>query len=425
VPHLVIRSPDEFLELLVREQVTVLNQTPSAFRQLSWAEGQRHERADLRLRYVIFGGEALGLESLEPWFERHGDERPTLVNMYGITETTVHVTYRVIRRADLARGLGSVIGRPIPDLRLYLLNEKLQPVPPGVPGEIFVGGAGVARGYLNRPELTAERFLRDPFSNAPGARLYRSGDLARYTAQGELEYLGRKDGQVKLRGFRVELGEIESVLNRHGAVRESVVLAQADESGGKRLVAYVVGTEAGITGEQLREFVSHRLPDYMVPASFVWLERLPLTANGKVDRRALAQAELPPPPEKSNQPPRDKIERLVSDIWRQVLGRGPVGVESNFFHLGGHSLLATQVIARLAATLGLELSVRLIFEFPTVAGLAGALRQIQAEQPAGGAAIPRRRQEAEAQDLLSRIEQLSAEEVDEILGQPGAHTLSA
>ena len=235
VSYPVSRSPESFYELLRREGVTVLNQTPSAFRQLLWAEegllaGRKEIGPELSLRWVIFGGEALELQSLGPWFEQHGDVRPRLVNMYGITETTVHVTYRELRAADLSGASGSVVGRPIPDLTLHVLGPESQPLPVGIPGEIQVGGAGLALGYLGRPELTAERFVPDPFG-AAGARLYRSGDLARRLPGGDLEYLGRIDHQVKIRGFRIELGEIESALGRHPSVREAVVLARADGSG--------------------------------------------------------------------------------------------------------------------------------------------------------------------------------------------------
>ncbi|MEH1860991.1 MAG: amino acid adenylation domain-containing protein [Nostoc sp.] len=239
VPYLVTRSPESFLELLCQEQVTILNQTPSAFRQLIQAELSIATAGDLKLRLVIFGGEALELKSLQPWFERHGDQFPQLVNMYGITETTVHVTYRPLSKADLNH-TASVIGRPIPDLHVYVLDEHKQLVPIGVPGEMYVGGEGVTRGYLNRPELTDERFISDPFSNNPKARLYKTGDKARYLPNGELEYLGRIDNQVKIRGFRIELGEIEVVLSYHPLVHESVVIIREDTSGDKRLVAYLV-----------------------------------------------------------------------------------------------------------------------------------------------------------------------------------------
>ncbi len=231
VPYLVSRSPDAFYQLLVNEQVTVLNQTPSAFRQLNHAEANSTgSPTDLALRLVIFGGEALELQSLKPWYERHGDQRPLLVNMYGITETTVHVTYRALSFADVLEKKGSVIGGPIPDLQVYVLDAYMQPVPLGVIGEMYVGGDGCARGYSGQPALTATRFVPHPFSTKPGDRLYRTGDRARYLANGDLEYLGRIDHQVKIRGFRIELGEIETVLQSHAGVREAVVLAREDSA---------------------------------------------------------------------------------------------------------------------------------------------------------------------------------------------------
>jgi amino acid adenylation domain-containing protein len=239
VPYFVARSPMAFYELLCRERVTVLNQTPSAFRQLMQAEESVEPGNNLSLRWVIFGGEALELPSLKPWFERHGDRSPQLVNMYGITETTVHVTYRPLSLADL-NGQGSVIGCAIPDLQVYILDKNRQLVPVGIPGEMYVSGAGVARGYLNRPDLTAERFISNPFSEKKEARLYKTGDLARYLPNGDIEYLGRIDTQVKVRGFRIELGEIEETLRQHPAVQDAAAIARDDTSGNKRLVAYVV-----------------------------------------------------------------------------------------------------------------------------------------------------------------------------------------
>jgi amino acid adenylation domain-containing protein/non-ribosomal peptide synthase protein (TIGR01720 family) len=370
VPYWVSRSPEAFAELLYREQVTVLNQTPSAFRQLMQVILEGESRG-LALRYVIFGGEALDLQALRPWFERFGDRPPRLINMYGITETTVHVTYRPIALNDVLSGSGSVIGRSIPDLQVYVLDHWLRPVPIGVAGEIYIGGAGVGRGYLNRPELTAERFIADPFTAAPGARLYRSGDLARRLPNGDLEYLGRIDDQVKIRGFRIELGEIESALAQHSAVRESVVIVREDIPGDKRLVAYYVADrDAPLMADEIRGFLRAKLPDYMVPAAFVRLDGLPLTGHGKVDRKALPALDQTRPDVRGGYvAPRTAIEETLSGIWAAVLGLERVGVHDSFFELGGDSILAIQIIAR-ARQAGLSFTPRELFQHSTIAELA-------------------------------------------------------
>jgi amino acid adenylation domain-containing protein len=370
VPFSVSRTPEDFHRLLCEEGVTVLNQTPSAFRQLIQVDEVKGPSPSLALRLIIFGGEALDFKSLKPWFERHGDQKPRLVNMYGITETTVHVTYRPIDAADLFGG--SMIGIPIPDLQVYLLDEQGHSVPFGVPGEICVGGAGVGRGYLNRPELTAEKFIADPFSSKPGARLYKTGDLARYLPDGNLEFLGRIDQQVKIRGFRIELGEIEAVLNGHPAVRESVVIAREDVPGEKILAAYlVVRQEPAPTATELREFLLKKLPDYMVPAAFVKLEKLPLTPNGKIDRKAL------PVPDENRLglgvqfvAPRTPTEVALAKIWCELLGVNQIGIHENYFELGGHSLMAVRIIFRIRDALKVELPVRMISEFPTISELS-------------------------------------------------------
>src|SRR5205085_1476030 len=262
-PYLVSRSPQAFYDLLLEQQVTILNQTPSAFRQLMQVDEAAAESRDLGLRAVIFGGEALDLQSLRPWFARHGDERPQLVNMYGITETTVHVTYRALTTADAAEGQGSLIGQAIPDLYVYVLDQQLEPVAVGVAGEFYVGGAGVGRGYLNHPELTAQRFIADPYVAEAGARLYRTGDLGRRLANGELEYLGRIDQQVKIRGFRIELGEVEATLYEQAGVKEAVIVAREMGGGEKQLVAYIVGDEqAPPSVNELRNGLKQKLPEY-------------------------------------------------------------------------------------------------------------------------------------------------------------------
>jgi amino acid adenylation domain-containing protein/non-ribosomal peptide synthase protein (TIGR01720 family) len=385
VPFLVSRSPEAFYELLAKEQVTVLNQTPSAFRQLIQAEESIGPK-QLALRYVIFGGEALEMQSLRPWFERHGDQEPRLVNMYGITETTVHVTYRPLSKDDL--GPSSVIGVPIPDLQIYILDAQRQPVPIGVPGEMYVGGAGLARGYLRRPELTAERFVPDQLTGQPGARLYRTGDLARFLPGRDIEYLGRIDHQVKIRGFRIELGEIESVLCQHPAVREAAVIAREDAPGAKRLVAYLVSPQATPDVSVLREHLKTKLPEYMVPAAFVFLERLPLTASGKVDRKALPVPEHQRPELAGRYvAPRTPAETKLATIWSKVLRLERVGINDNFFELGGDSILSIQIISS-ARGEGLKLTPRLLFAHQTIAELAAVAgvaddRQTMPEAVAG------------------------------------------
>jgi len=376
VPFSVSRDPAAFYELLRRERVTVLNQTPSAFRQLNQAEGSLPERnggaqAELSLRLLIFGGEALELQSLRPWFERHGDERPRLVNMYGITETTVHVTYRPITTDDLNAGRGSVIGRAIPDLQVYVLDDDLRPVPAGLQGELYVGGAGLARGYLNRPDLTAERFRPDPFGGEPGARLYRTGDLARLVPGGDLEYLGRADDQVKVRGFRIELGEVNAALAQHPSVRESIVLARKDVPGEKRLVAYsVCDEEARPTSGDLREFLKDKLPEHMIPSAFVFLEALPLTPNGKVDRKLLPAPNWAAPElEGVFVAPRTKVERALAEVWAEALGVRQVGIDDNYFALGGDSIRSIRVRAGALAR-GLDFSLQQLFQHPTIRELA-------------------------------------------------------
>lgn len=375
VPFDVSRSPELFHELLVREKVTVLNQTPSAFRQLIAADALSARHKELALRYVVFGGEALEMRTLQPWFERHGDEKPRLINMYGITETTVHVTYRPLRADDVTRA--SVIGVPIPDLQLLVLDGRLRPVPVGMAGELFVGGAGLARGYHQRPELTGTRFIPNPF--VPGERLYRTGDLVRRLPDGDLEYLGRIDQQVKIRGFRIELGEIESVLLKHPRIRETVVQARDDGYGGKKLVAWMVedpnAPEA--TSADLRTHLKAFVPDYMVPSAFVRLERMPLTNNGKLDARA-----LPEPTEERTTAtefaaPTTHAELILAEIWQRILKVPRVGIHDNFFELGGDSILTILVVSQ-ARQKGLTLTPKLLFDFPTIAELAARAQSTKA-----------------------------------------------
>jgi amino acid adenylation domain-containing protein len=376
VPFAVSRDPLAFYELLRHQRVTVLNQTPSAFWQLSQAEEEllkRHSNVpeELALRLIIFGGEALELQKLESWLDRHGDEHPQLVNMYGITETTVHVTYRPITRDDLTAGRGSVIGRALPDLHLYLLDNDLHSLPDAAEGEIYVGGAGVARGYLNRPDLTAERFVPDPFSREPGRRLYRTGDLARRVDGDDLEYQGRADEQVKVRGFRIEPGEVNAALARHPAIRESIILAREDARGEKRLVAYCVcNALAAPTGGDLHEFLKDKLPSHMIPSAFVFLDALPLTPNGKIDRKLLPVSDLiEPEPGATFVAPRTNVEEVLAEVWAETLGVRRVGIDDNYFTLGGDSILSIRVRAGMLER-GFNFSLEQLFRHPTVRGLA-------------------------------------------------------
>jgi amino acid adenylation domain-containing protein/non-ribosomal peptide synthase protein (TIGR01720 family) len=377
VPYEVSRSPEDFHALLYREGITVLNQTPSAFKQLMQvACAPEHAALQLSLRYVVFGGEALEVKSLRPWFERFGDQAPQLINMYGITETTVHVTYRPISMADLQREVGSPIGEPIPDLSWYLLDGDLNPVAKGCIGELYIGRAGLARGYLNRADLTTLRFIPDPFA-ADGGRLYRTGDLARYRADGVIEYIGRIDHQVKIRGFRIELGEIEAQLLEQTAIRQAVVLAQPGLSG-QQLVSYLVPSDASLLDataeiqgqwrDKVRVELKANLPDHMVPAHLLLLGQLPLTANGKLNRSALPSPDASQA-QQAYQAPQSELEQRLAAIWKDVLKLPQVGLNDNFFELGGDSIISIQVVSR-ARQAGIRLNPKDLFQHQTIARLA-------------------------------------------------------
>ena len=332
VPADVTRSPEELRELLDRETVTVLSQTPTAFGSLA-------ARGPLGVRTVVFAGEPLDFAGLRSWAQGSGLDAPALVNMYGITETTVHTTYHRVTEADLGPEGGNPIGHPLSDLAVRLLDEWGNLVPIGVAGEIHVAGPGVTRGYLGRPGLTAGRFVPDPLG-APGSRTYRSGDLARWRPDGSLEFLGRTDHQVKIRGYRVELGEIEAVLTTHPQVRQALVVKQ-EQASGARIIAYVVPEQAAPPPAELAAHCASALPDYMVPAAFLALHQIPVNANGKLDRSAL------PPVERQalrasgeRVAPRTPDELRMAAAWAQVLGVAEVGVHDSFFDLGGDSIRA-------------------------------------------------------------------------------------
>jgi amino acid adenylation domain-containing protein len=386
VPRETVRSPEKLLELLAEEEVTVLSQTPSAFLPLTRAG---RSRRDLSLRHVVFAGEALEAAALKPWADSQGDLCPRLINMYGITETTVHVTFHEVTAADLGGARNGRIGAPLADLRACVMDSRMEPLPVGVPGELCIGGAGLARGYLHRPELTAERFVPAPFGGLPGERLYRSGDLARRLPDGTFQYLGRIDQQVKIRGYRIELGEIEAALGRHpelsgvaaGTRREPE--GELSPDGKLSLVAWFVPRVPSRIPrvDELRSFLRISLPDYMIPAAFVALREMPLTPNGKIDRRALPD----PGPERpfltsAYVGPASPAEATLAGIWEEVLGIESVGVNDNFFSLGGDSILSVRVKA-IARQRGLSFEVEQLFSFQTVAELARAIDPAKGESP--------------------------------------------
>jgi amino acid adenylation domain-containing protein len=371
-------SVERFLRTCTAEGVTVLG-LPTAY----WHTIVDHLETETPvfpsvLRLVIVGGEAASAERLATW-QRRAPARAIVANGYGPTEATIVATVCDLTGEHAPECASKApIGRPIANTRVHVLDAELRPVPVGVPGELYVGGVGVARGYVNRAGLTAAAFVPDPFCPGEGRgggrcgeRLYRTGDLARYLPDGHLEFLGRADHQVKVRGFRVELGEVEATLAQHPAVKAAVVQAVDDGPGG-RLVAYVVpaaGEEPGVS--ELRRFVQGRLPEYMVPSAFVSLETLPLTPTGKVDRRALpAPDRLRPELDRELVAPRTPTEKAVAAIWAQVLGLEQVGAHDGFFELGGHSLLATQVVTRVRQEFKVEIPFRALLEAATVAGMA-------------------------------------------------------
>ena len=398
IPRDVVLSPLDLAAAIRDRGITVINLATALFNQIA-----RDAPGAVRgVRHVLFGGEAA-----DPGWVReilsHGPPQH-LLNVYGPTETTTFATWHQV--SEVPAGTVSVpIGRSIASARVYVLDRQLEPVPVGLPGELYIGGPGLARGYFNRPGLTAERFVPDPFGptvrGKAGGRLYRTGDRARWRSDGVLEFLGRLDGMIKLRGHRIEPGEIEAVLREHPAVRAGVVIAREDAPGEKRLVAYVVAEGVAVGSDELRRFLRQRLPDFMVPSVFMVMETLPISATGKVDRRALpAPTDARPELEQAFVPPRDSIEEAVAGIWSAVLRVDRVGVHDNLFALGGHSLLATQIISRIRATLDVELPLRAIFEAPTVAMLAVQVAAARSSQASGRAPM----EPAELEPRLGRIE---------------------
>lgn len=374
----VLTNPDLFREYAIKHSIDVLKIVPS---HLSALLGENTDGLELPKRCLIVGGEALSWDLVKRILDK--ERKCVVINEYGPTESTVGSAVAYIDKIESEYLASASIGKPAANTTTYILNENLQVVPIGVPGEIYIGGSGLARGYLNRPDLTAERFISDPFSKEEGGRLYRTGDLARYLPNGEMEYLGRIDDQIKIRGFRIELGEIESVIGQFGDIRESVVTTREEQKGDKRLIAYVVSrSDSKIEPAELRNFLREKLPDYMVPTAFVQLEKLPLTPNGKVDRKKL------PAPEKDTLSagdgfiaPRTETETKLAQIWSDLLGVDNIGVQDNFFELGGHSLLAIRMFSAVEESFRKSVPLATLFSAGTIEKLAEILDQKDWEEP--------------------------------------------
>jgi len=393
-------SGADLQQLIEKHRLTAFELTTAHWHEWVYELSLSKQRPPNSLRFVIMGGEKVLPERFATW-QKFGIP---LIHVYGLTETTITSTiYKPPLRVEDQEVWSKLpIGRPVANTQIYLLDTNLQPVPIGVPGELHIGGAGLARGYLNRPELTEEKFIPNPFSDEPGARLYKTGDKARYLPDGNIEFLGRIDHQVKLRGFRIELGEIEATLTQHPQVRQTLVMDREDVLGDKRLVAYVVsGQEQPPSVSEVRHFLKQKLPDYMVPAAFVLLDVLPLTPNGKIDRRALPAPDTTRPFEEGAYvAPQSPVEEMVAGIWADVLAVKEVSIHDNFFDLGGHSLLVTQLISRLRDTFNVEFPLRGLFESPTVASLSERLEALRRTEQ-GLVAPPLLPVEREGELLLS------------------------
>jgi amino acid adenylation domain-containing protein len=371
VPKIIAKDTAAYLQLLNKEQVTILNQTPSAFYNLA-QEDLANAEADLNIRMVIFGGEALSPARLKEWHEKY--PRVKLINMFGITETTVHVTYKEIGDHEIRNNISNV-GKPIPTLSVFLFDEYMKLVPRGIIGELYVGGAGVSRGYLGNAELTAKKFIINPYN--PGERLYRTGDLARVLHSGDIEYIGRIDHQVQLRGFRIELGEIESQLNNFPGIKESVAIARGNDDD-KYLLAYYV-SEFAIEAGELRKFLHDKLPDYMVPSHFIRVEKMPLTSNGKLDKQALPDPQITA--DEMHTGPANAIEEKLLEIWAEVLKLEPsvIGVNKSFFELGGHSLRATILINKISKEFQVSVALKDVFRNQDIISLARYINDARRE----------------------------------------------
>lgn len=368
VPYFVSRSPEEFYKLLIKEKITILNQTPSAFKQI--IEVDKHSEMKLTsLRSIVFGGEKLEFSSLSPWYEKYDENMPQLVNMYGITETTVHTTYNALSKKDILNDK-SLIGNTLCDLGCYVLDSEYQPVSIGEAAELYIIGDGLARGYLNQPKLTDERFMPNPF--IPNSKMYKTGDLVRYTEDGNIEYLGRTDDQVQLRGFRIELGEIEQQLLQIDMLKEAVVLVKEDTSGQKILVAYIK-TRKKVNIQDIKSSLLKNLPEYMIPDTFIQVESMPLTINGKIDKKSLLKLEVKFFSSSKYVTPKGKIQEELVLIFLEVLKVDKIGINDDFFELGGNSLLVVSLLSKINKLFNTSLSLATIFQAPNVFKLSNVI----------------------------------------------------
>jgi len=411
-----INSAADFLRACEKQYITVLNLPTAYWHELAAALDANDVSIPASMRLVIVGGEKALPERLASWWQ-HVDPSVQLKNGYGPTEGTIVTTFSNLKKNDgVAREVS--IGRAIANTQVYVLDGSEQPVPVGVPGEMYIGGAGLARGYLNLPALTAERFVPNPFSSVPGSRLFRTGDRIAHSGDGNLEFRGRLDNQTKIRGFRVEPGEIETLLRQSEQVRDAVVVVKSDNEGEKRLLAYVVlKDDSRLSASELRSFVAEHLPLYMVPSAFVILDKLPLKTNRKVDVQALPDPQSYFAETGNYEAPRTTVEETLCEIWSEVLRVHRVGINDNFFELGGHSLLAGRITARARESFGVELPIRSLFEAPTVSLLAPKLEQLKeiSEQDVASSMPVRPRGDGNLGQLLAQIAQFSEDEVRSML----------
>ncbi|HEX5873144.1 MAG TPA: amino acid adenylation domain-containing protein, partial [Pyrinomonadaceae bacterium] len=401
IPDDVVKDPRELNRVLAANHVTRIVLVPSLLRaMLDDLGGRKKQLPDLKI--WVCSGEALPIDLCERFKAILPDR--VLLNLYGSSEASADSTYYEVEDREFTRNI--LIGSPLDNTQIYLLDERLRPAPAGTPAELHIGGDGLARGYLGRPELTAEKFIPDPFSKVPGQRLYKTGDLARWTDEGKLEYAGRRDHQVKIRGVRIELAEVEAALSRHPDLKQAVINALEDTPGEKRLVAYVVPTDGPLSVSQLRNFIRQELPEYMVPSAFVFLERLPVTASGKVDRLALPEPlEVRPELDAVYTAPHTPVERELADIWTELLHTEQIGVHDNFFDLGGHSLMATQMLSRVRPHFHVELMLQDFFKRPTISAMAQLIEED----------IIAKTNPTSLDEMLDMLDDLSDEDLPEVL----------